>query len=123
VACCPTSLGVLVRDGYAGYARLPAIHAWCVAHLLRDLRSISDADPRRSPVGHRHHLAEGQPRPATAAREHSADRLDEQTLRQIRNHYHGALARADVDNADQRTSGGCCAPCTDAPTSPSSSPI
>ncbi len=37
--------GVLVRDGYAGHTRLPAIHAWCAAHLLRDLRSISDADP------------------------------------------------------------------------------
>jgi len=31
--------------GYAGYAHLPAVHAWYGAHLLRDLRSISDADP------------------------------------------------------------------------------
>jgi transposase len=36
---------VLVRDGYAGYQHLQAVHAWCGAHLLRDLRSISDADP------------------------------------------------------------------------------
>jgi transposase len=41
----PGFTGVLVRDGYAGYAHLPAIHAWCGAHLLRDLRSINDADP------------------------------------------------------------------------------
>ena len=38
--------GVLVRDGYAGYEHLPALHAWCGAHLIRDLRSISDADPQ-----------------------------------------------------------------------------
>jgi transposase len=31
--------GVLVRDGYAGYAHLPAVHAWCGAHYP-DLRII-----------------------------------------------------------------------------------
>jgi len=41
----PQFTGVLVRDGYAGYAHLPAVHAWRGAPLLRDLRSISDADP------------------------------------------------------------------------------
>ncbi len=41
----PAFTGVLVRDGYAGYEHLKAVHAWCGAHLLRDLRSISDADP------------------------------------------------------------------------------
>ena len=41
----PAFTGVLVRDGYAGYDHLPALHAWCGAHLCRDLRSISDADP------------------------------------------------------------------------------
>jgi transposase len=43
----PGFTGVLVRDGYAGYGHLTgAVHAWCGAHLLRDLRSISDADPQ-----------------------------------------------------------------------------
>ncbi len=37
-------------------------------------------------------------RAATEARERGADRLDDQALRRIRNHYHGALARADTDN-------------------------
>jgi len=36
--------GVLVRDGYAGYDHLPAVHPWCGAHLIRDLRSVSDGD-------------------------------------------------------------------------------
>ena len=41
----PRFTGILIRDGYSGYAHLPAVHAWCGAHLLRDLRSISDTDP------------------------------------------------------------------------------
>ncbi len=75
--------GVLVRDGYAGYEHLTAVHAWCGAHLLRDLRSISDADPQ--------------------ARDRGADRLDEATLAQIRNYYLGALARGDTDNRGEHT--------------------
>jgi transposase len=39
--------GTLVRDGYAGYRHLSdAAHAWCGAHLLRDLKGLHDADPR-----------------------------------------------------------------------------
>lgn len=56
-----TELGagqVLVRDGYAGYTHLKDVaHAWCAAHLLRDLRGISEAEdpagqlwPRRWPT-------------------------------------------------------------------------
>jgi transposase len=40
--------GILVRDGYNGYAHLTdALHAWCGAHLLRDLQDAHDADPGR----------------------------------------------------------------------------
>lgn len=42
----PHLSGVLVRDGYAGYTHLDQVlHAWCGAHLLRDLRGIHEADP------------------------------------------------------------------------------
>lgn len=42
----PTFFGVLVRDGYAGHEHpTGALLACCGAHLLRDLRSISDAHP------------------------------------------------------------------------------
>lgn len=35
-----------VRDGYNGYTHLDhVLHAWCGAHLLRDLRSVHDGDP------------------------------------------------------------------------------
>ena len=38
--------GVLVRDGYIGYAHLTgALHAWCGAHLLRDLKDLYDFEP------------------------------------------------------------------------------
>ncbi|HEY8642359.1 MAG TPA: IS66 family transposase, partial [Candidatus Dormibacteraeota bacterium] len=42
----PGYTGVLMRDGYAGYAHLTgALHAWCGAHLLRDLKDIYDFEP------------------------------------------------------------------------------
>ena len=38
--------GVLVRDGYAGYDHITtATHAECVAHLLRTLKGVHEADP------------------------------------------------------------------------------
>jgi transposase len=38
--------GVIVRDGYAGYGHLTdALHAWCGAHLLRDLKGMYDFEP------------------------------------------------------------------------------
>jgi transposase len=96
--------GVLVRDGYAGYQHLQAVHAWCGAHLLRDLRSISDADPDGQlwAIAMATTLLEAN-RAAHQARERGADHLDEATLNQIRNHYRGALARGDTDNRGEHT--------------------
>jgi transposase len=96
--------GVLVRDGYAGYAHLQAIHAWCAAHLLRDLRSISDADPDGQlwATAMATTLLDAN-QAAHQARERGMDRLDQATLDQIRNHYLGALARGTTDNQNQTT--------------------
>ena len=42
----PEYAGTIVRDGYAGYAHLTdALHAWCGAHGLRDLRAVYELDP------------------------------------------------------------------------------
>jgi transposase len=96
--------GVLVRDGYAGYEHLQAVHAWCGAHLLRDLRSISDADPDGQlwATAMATTLLDAN-RAAHQARERGTDRLDEARLRQIRNRYLGALARGETDNQGEHT--------------------
>lgn len=96
----PIFSGVLVRDGYAGYEHLTqALHAWCGAHLLRDLRSISDADPDGQlwAVAMANTLIEAH-HAARDARQHGATALDATVLARIRNHYHGALARGRDDN-------------------------
>jgi transposase len=42
----PGYTGIIVRDGYHGYTHLTdALHAWCAAHLLRDLQGLHDAEP------------------------------------------------------------------------------
>ena len=43
----PGFTGIIVRDGYhAGYGHLAAaLHAWCGAHLLRDLKDLYDFEP------------------------------------------------------------------------------
>jgi transposase len=44
----PGYTGIIVRDGYSGYAHLTdALHAWCGAHLLRDLRDLYDFEAGR----------------------------------------------------------------------------
>jgi transposase len=94
-----TFTGVLVRDGYAGYDHLPALHAWCGAHLLRDLRSLSDADQHgqlwatamADTLTAAHHAA-------AKARQAGLDRLDDTTLATLLNHYLGALAKGRTDN-------------------------
>ena len=91
--------GTLMRDGYAGYTHLPAVHAWCAAHLRRDLRAVSDADPTTQiwaiAMADTLLLANTA---AIAARAAGADRLDEATLSQIRNCYRGAIAKGNLDN-------------------------
>ena len=99
----PGFTGVLVRDGYAGYTHLTqALHAWCGAHLLRDLRSISDADPDGQlwASAMATTLTDAN-RAAHQARQRDNDRLDTQTLRTIRSRYQGALARGESDNTGQ----------------------
>jgi transposase len=91
---------VLVRDGYAGYTHLTdVLHAWCGAHLLRDLRGIHEADP----IGQLWAKAMADTlleahRIATAARAEGRDALSETELRIIDRLYTGALARARTDN-------------------------
>lgn len=95
----PKFTGTLMRDGYAGYAHLPAIHAWCGAHLVRDLRSISDADPDTQiwALAMATTLLDAN-QAAHQARTAGRDQLDPATLQRIRNHYLGAIAKGTCDN-------------------------
>src|SRR5439155_16481592 len=47
----PGYQGVIVRDGYAGYTHLTdAAHAWCAAHLLRDLKDLYEFEYEFEPA-------------------------------------------------------------------------
>src|SRR4051812_37993847 len=96
--------GVLVCDGYAGYEHLKAVHAWCGAHLLRDLRALSDADPDGQlwASAMATTLLDAN-QAAHAARNAGTQCLDPATLRTIRSRYRGALGRGKTDNTGQTT--------------------
>jgi len=96
--------GVLVGGGYAGCTHLPAVRAWCAAHLLRDLRSISDADPdhQQWALAVAAVLVDAH-QAATAARAGGADALDPAVLAAIANRYLGALAQGTDENQGQET--------------------
>lgn len=97
--------GVLVRDGYAGYQHLvDAVHAWCGAHTLRDLKAIHDADPD--------HQSGAQSMATTLtmmlaetsiARAAGAAGLAEERLSFLRSCYAGAIAAIRADNRPART--------------------
>jgi transposase len=96
----PGHTGVIVRDGYAGYAHLTdALHAWCAAHLLRDLAAFHRADPDKQVwakamadllVDAHHH--------AQAARAAGQDGIDSDLLTDLRRRYLGAYTAGIRDN-------------------------
>jgi len=92
--------GTIVRDGYAGYTHLTdALHAWCGAHLLRDLAAFHRADPDQQMwakamadllIDAHYH--------AQNARAAGADRINAQTLTDLRRRYLGAYTAGIRDN-------------------------
>ena len=101
----PVFDGILVRDGYAGYTHLDhVLHAWCGAHLLRDLHSIheGDVDGQLWAEAMATTLCEAN-RAAQAARTTGRDALEPHILAGIRNRYLGALARGRDDNLGKQS--------------------
>jgi transposase len=100
----PAFTGVLVRDGYSGYAHLTgAVHAWCGAHLVRDLRAVFEGDR----VGQSWADAMGNTlvlanQAAHEARGAGREALAEAELALVRNRYRGALAYGRTQNATGR---------------------
>lgn len=96
----PGYTGTIVRDGYAGYVHLiDAHHAWCGAHLLRDLAAFGRADPdgqfwaaaMADTLTDAHHHA-------GAARAAGQDSIAPHALLDIRRRYRGALYAGISDN-------------------------
>jgi transposase len=104
----PGYAGTIVRDGYAGYQHLSdALHAWCAAHGLRDLRGIYEPDPgghvwARSMAD----LLIWANAKATAARAAGEPRLDDTVLAEIGSWYRGAVAKGIADNQHRRGKAG-----------------
>jgi transposase len=101
----PGFTGTIMRDGYAGYAHLvDALHAWCGAHSLRDLRAVWEADPAgQAWAGAMADLLVYANKAARAARAAGAQALDGATLERIVGWYRGAVAKGIADNQRRRT--------------------
>lgn len=101
----PGYAGTIVRDGYAGYQHLTdALHAWCAAHGLRDLRAVYQSDPdgqiwARSMAD----LLIWANTQATAARATGQARLSDTQLGEITAWYRGAVAKGITDNQGKRS--------------------
>ncbi|MBN9096834.1 IS66 family transposase [Microbacterium sp.] len=99
----PGYTGTIVRDGYAGYVHLiDAHHAWCGAHLIRDLAAFHRADPDAQmwAAAMANTLTDAHHR-AGAARAAGHDTLDPEVLLGIRRRYRGALYAGISDNRDR----------------------
>lgn len=101
----PDFAGVIVRDGYAGYTHLVAAqHAWCGAHLLRDLKAVYDADPDRQLGAAAMATTLTEALHATSiSRTAGLAELDPDELTSLQSAYAGALARMRDDNRPGRT--------------------
>jgi transposase len=104
----PGYAGTIVRDGYAGYIHLAdALHAWCGAHGLRDLRGVYESGPdgqlwARSMADLLIHANAA----ATAAGGAGKARLDDTALAEINAWYRGAVAKGIADNQHKRSRAG-----------------
>ena len=96
---------MLVRDGYGGYTHLDHVaHAWCGAHLLRDLRSVHDGDPAGQLWAKA--MADTLLAAKDAAEQARAEGLDVLPMHQlarIRNRYLGALAHGRDHNTGRHS--------------------
>jgi transposase len=101
----PGHAGVLVRDGYSGYQHLAgAVHAWCGAHLLRDLKAIRDAAPEAQAwADAMAAVLRDALRTTRQARAAGKDTLPEDQQAALRGRYRDALSAGIEANRDRRT--------------------
>jgi len=99
--------GVIVRDGYAAYAHLDdADHAWCGAHLIRDLRGVHETDPAGQEwAEHMANILLMAKQLTEQAVAEGRDALSEAEVSQIRAGYAGAIAKGRAANPPDRGGG------------------
>jgi transposase len=104
----PGYTGVIVRDGYAGYDHLTdALHAWCAAHGLRDLKGIHQASPdKQAWAADMARVLLDANAAATAARGAGKTRLSQEQQSAIRARYRAAVSDGIDANQGCRTGTG-----------------
>jgi len=100
----PGFAGTIVRDGYAAYAHLTdAAHAWCGAHLLRDLKGVHESDPGgqtwAEAMANTLLIAKRMTEQAVAA---GRNKLTDEQISFIRSCYAGAIAAGRAENPPDR---------------------
>jgi len=101
----PGYTGIIVRDGYSGYAHLTdALHAWCGAHLLRDLKDLYDFEAGKQDwaQGMAALLIEARDA-ARDARQAGETELAPQTLSSLTSRYRSLAADGLAANLYRRT--------------------
>ena len=100
--------GIIVRDGYAGYGHLTdALHAWCGAHLLRDLKDLYDFEPAQQRwASHLAALLIEARDAASAARVGGQAALDTEVLEDLTGRYRELAAAGLASNLHRRTAAG-----------------
>jgi transposase len=101
----PGYAGVIVRDGYVGYGHLTdALHAWCGAHLLRDLKDLYDFEPGKQEWASQMACLLIEARDAaSAARQAGQSSLDTVILEDLINRYRALAAAGLAANLYRRT--------------------
>ena len=102
----PGYQGVIVRDdGYAGYVHLTsALHAWCGAHLLRDLKGLYDCEPSQQQwAAQMAALLIGARDAAAVARAAGQSALDAAVLDDLVTRYRALTAAGLAANLYRRT--------------------
>jgi len=94
-----------VRDGYAGYEHLTdALHAWCGAHLLRDLKGLYDFEPDKQAWASQMACLLIEARDAAAAARHAGQSaLETATLDGLVTRYRELAAAGLAANLYRRT--------------------
>jgi transposase len=97
--------GVIVRDGYYGYSHLTgALHAWCGAHLLRDLKDLYDFEPGKQDWAASMACLLIEARDAASAARHDGKAALDAAVLDTNNEAERTIRPVKVQ---QRSSGGC----------------